>query len=128
MDVGDPTQQQTAGKSAERVAFNDDLFRKANERIREKAAALGVADRGLPFICECAEPSCTEVLLINTDAYREIRSHPRWFLNAPGHEVAAQGWAEVVERHDGYVVAEKIGRAGEVVEALDDPYASDEPA
>ena len=74
----------------------------------------------LPFICECAEGSCTEVLQIPREEYERGRSDSRFFLNAPGHQAAAGGWAEVVERHAGYVVVEKIGRAGEIVEMLDD--------
>jgi hypothetical protein len=52
--------------------------------------------------------------------YERIRADPRLFLKAPGHDVAAHGWATVVERHGGYVVAEKLGRAGDIVEMLHD--------
>ncbi len=51
--------------------------------------------------------------------YEAVRSDPRWFLNAPGHEVNAQGWAHVIEKHDRYFVVEKIVPAGETVEELD---------
>jgi hypothetical protein len=51
--------------------------------------------------------------------YAEIRSDPRCFLNAPGHEAAAQGWGQVIARHDNYVVVEKVGPAGEVAEQLE---------
>ena len=117
-----------AARSAERVAFNDDIFRKANERIMEGAERLieRAAEIGLemehepPFICECAEESCTTPIRVPPDEYALVRSDPRRFLNAPGHEVAAQGWVEVIERHTDYYVAEKIGRAGEIAEALDE--------
>jgi hypothetical protein len=33
--------------------------------------------------------------------YRAIREDPRTFLNVPGHEASAQGWAQVIESHDG---------------------------
>jgi hypothetical protein len=114
-------QQWAVRKSAERVAFNDDIFRKANEQIRERTEDFVAAEsfQRLPFICECAEESCTEVLQIAVDDYERVRSDPRLFINAPGHEAAAQGWGAVIERHDGYVVVEKLGRAGEIVEMLD---------
>jgi len=51
--------------------------------------------------------------------YREIREDPRLFWNVPGHEASAQGWAQVVERHDRYVVVLKVGPAGEVAEQLE---------
>jgi hypothetical protein len=114
-------QDLTAGRSAERVAFNDDIFRKANEKIRDRAERLGTDDfERLPIICECAEESCSEVLQVGAGEYERIRADPRLFFNAPGHDAAAQGWGEVVERHEGYVVFEKQGRAGEIAEMLDD--------
>jgi hypothetical protein len=105
-------------QTEERIARNDATFRDANEHVRAAASALGVDDDQLPFICECAEPSCTEVVLLAPESYARIRAHPRHFLNVPGHEVAAQGSVAVVETHAEYLVVEKIGHAGEVAEAL----------
>ena len=104
--------------TAERVARNDALFREANERIREKAEEYGV-DIPVPFICECADPACREVVRVELDGYREVRRNPRWFINVPGHEVAAGSAAEAVGDRDGYRIVQKVGRAGEIVEALD---------
>ena len=53
------------------------------------------------------------------DEYEHVRTNPRWFFNAPGHEASARGAAAVVERHDSYVIVEKLARAGEVAEELD---------
>jgi hypothetical protein len=114
-------EQQAVRRSGERVASNDDIFRKANEQIRKKAEEFATRQlQRLPFICECAEESCTEVLRISAEDYERVRSDPRLFINAPGHDAAAQGWAAVVEHHDGYVVVEKLGRAGEIAEMLDE--------
>jgi hypothetical protein len=107
-------------KSAERVAFNDNIFRRANEAIDQSAAEIGAEIDQPPFICECADESCTTVIRVPNDVYARVRADPRLFLNAPGHHVAAQGWGEVVERHAGYVIVEKIGRAGEIVEMLEE--------
>lgn len=103
----------------ERVALNDAAFRDANERI---GAAAGVYDvqTPIPFICECADPNCTEVVTLDLDQYEEIRADSRRFFNIPGHEAASQGAAVVVTERDGYVIVEKTGRAGDVAEALDD--------
>ena len=73
----------------------------------------------MPFICECAEPSCREVVRLTLAAYREVRGDPRHFVNVPGHQVAAGAAGRVVAQHDGYVVVEKIGYAGQVAEELD---------
>ncbi|MFL5602709.1 MAG: hypothetical protein ACJ77R_04745 [Gemmatimonadaceae bacterium] len=119
--MAEQQQELVSSRSGERVAFNDDIFRKANEAIRTRAERLAPEDfEQLPFICECAQETCTEVVQIPTEEYERIRSNPRLFFNAPGHDVAAHGWAAVIERHEGYVVVEKLGRAGEIVEMLDD--------
>jgi hypothetical protein len=107
-------------RSAERVAFNDNLFRRANDSIERSAAGIGAEIEHVPFICECAEESCTTVIRVPSDDYMRVRSDSRLFLNAPGHDEAAQGWAKVVERHADYVIVEKIGRAGEIAEMIDE--------
>jgi hypothetical protein len=104
--------------TAERIARNEAIFRDANEGVRRAAAEYGVETRHLPFICECADPRCTHVALLDIAEYERIRSNPRWFMNVPGHEVAAQGYAQVVEQYADYFIVEKIGAAGEIVEKL----------
>jgi len=113
------TDASTAGLSAERIARNDAIFRQANEAIRAAAEGGDFDAEPVPFICECADPACQEIIQLTLEQYAEIRSDPRLFLNVPGHQAAAQGWARVVETHDGYVVVEKIGPAGELSERLD---------
>jgi hypothetical protein len=105
-------------RTAERVARNDAAFREANEQISERAAAYGV-DGLLPFICECAEESCTEIVRLTAGEYERVRADGALFLNAHGHVAAAQQHARVVEEHERYVIVEKIGRAGEIVRELD---------
>jgi hypothetical protein len=102
----------------ERIARNEATFRQANERIAEAAEGLEVQSL-VPFICECANPACRELLSLSLDAYRAVREDPRRFLNAPGHHQAALGAAKVVERRDGYEVVEKVGHAGEVAEQIE---------
>ena len=102
----------------ERVARNDALFREANEGIQEAATKYEVLEQ-IPFICECADGNCRELLTLSIHEYEEIRRNPRHFLNAPGHVRAAQGAAEVVENRGGYTIVEKTGYAGELVEELD---------
>ena len=112
---------QVPQRSAERVAFNDDIFRKANEKTHGHAEAV-LEDGADPFpvICECAEETCTEVLRVPQREYERARSNPLLFFNAAGHDAAGGRWVEVVERHEGYVVVEKQGRAAEIVEMLDE--------
>ena len=112
------TDQSTAGFSAERIGRNDSIFRQANERINEVAEAQQV-DGPTPFICECADPGCQEIVFLTPGQYSEIRQEARLFLNVPGHEASSQGWAQVVGTHESYVVVKKIGPAGEVAEQLE---------
>jgi hypothetical protein len=106
-------------RSGERVAFNDNIFRRANEAIERSAGEIGAEVDRLPCICECAEESCTTVIRVPHADYARVRSNSRVFLNAPDHEIAAQGWAKVVERHADYLIVEKIGQAGEIAEMID---------
>lgn len=104
--------------NAVRVARNDSTFRAANERIEAAAEELEVDP--VPFICECAEESCTAVIQLSLREYEQIRSESTHFLNAPGHEAAAGPHGQVVAEREGYVVVEKIGLAGDIVTRLDD--------
>ena len=51
--------------------------------------------------------------------YQLIRSDPRLFINVPGHQASAQGWAEAIAGRDGHVVVEKVGPAGDLAEELE---------
>ena len=112
--------------SAERVAVNDATFRNANESIAELAVSLELDDR-IPFLCECADRSCTALVRLTLEEYERLRSNPVHFLNVPGHEASADGWARVVEEHEGWATVEKVGAAAEIVEELD-PRAMPESA
>jgi hypothetical protein len=103
---------------AERVARNDATFRAANERIDATADQLGV--ESAPFICECADTSCTTVLRIALAEYEAIRADPTHFLNAPGHDAAGGPYAQVIEDRGSYVVVAKVGKAAEIVADLDE--------
>ena len=101
----------------QRIAENNARFRDANERIREVAEEHRVA-MPIPFICECPESTCVEIVRVELGHYRSFRAHPRRFVNAPGHNRAAGSAVRVVSEHDGYVVVEKVGLAGEIAESL----------
>lgn len=104
--------------TAERIAENDSTFRDANERISEHADEYGLTER-VPFICECAETTCRDIVRITLAEYEEVRSHPTRFLTAPGHEGAELEAGRVVAVREDYVVVEKLGAAGEVARELD---------
>ena len=99
--------------SEERAARNEAAFREANEGIAQ--AADGMAELPVvPFICECDDPRCTEIIKLSLEDYRSVRSHPRHFVVNPGHEPDS----EIVGTIGSFAVVEKRGRAGEVAEEL----------
>jgi hypothetical protein len=106
--------------TAERVARNDARFRQSNEELTGVADALGLDDRGLrPFLCECADMSCTQVVQLTAAEYEAVRRSPIQFINARGHERNGLGWARVVDEFDRYTIVEKIGVAAEIAAELD---------
>jgi hypothetical protein len=104
--------------TAERVAKNQATFREANERIEQASREYDVEGR-LPFICECSDPDCVEILRLKLAEYETVRARPTHFITARGHHRAEGSWGNVVERRDGYEIVKKVGDAAAVVEALD---------
>lgn len=101
------------------MARNDAVFRDANESIRASADEFRVEGL-LPFLCECADPGCTEIVRMNRAEYEGVRSRSNRFATALGHEGQASPGCAVVERTERFVVVEKVGRAAEVAIELDD--------
>ena len=105
--------------TAERIARNDSAFRNANEKIGLKAREYDTAeDQPVPFLCECADSSCTAILPLTLAEYEDVRADSRQFLNAVGHE-RFEGLIDVVLENHNHLVVRKAGRAGEVAEELD---------
>ena len=98
----------------ERKALNEATFRRANEQLEERAAAL-LGDDGsaaVPFLCECPRQDCTQVLLATFPEYERVRADARWTLTIPGHEDLEI--ERIVERTTRFVITEKLGRAADV--------------
>ncbi len=100
-----------------RMGQNQVTFRKANERIEATADAMALVGQ-VPFICECSDSECTEIVRLDLPQYEEVRQHPRRFFVAPGHQHAAveAGAAVVVAERPELVVVDKVGIAGEIAE------------
>jgi hypothetical protein len=100
--------------SAERIAANEATFRDANERIRERADELEFADP-VPFLCECGEAGCRDILRLSLPEYESVRRAGRThFFVLPGHEEIPGENGRVHERNDRFVVIEKTGDAAGV--------------
>jgi hypothetical protein len=105
--------------AAEKIARNNAAFREANEDIDAAAAGYGFGDgASIPFICECSDERCMQIIRLGAEEYRRVRSNERWFVHAPGHEEDIPGAVRLLEQTDRFSLVEKIGRAGEVAGAL----------
>ena len=100
----------------ERIARNEAAYRDVNEAIRA-GRAEDKADARRPFVCECGQLGCNQLVELTLAEYEAVRARPRHFLMLAGHEIP--GVEVVVERHDGYIVAEKIAEPAEVAEETD---------
>ena len=90
-------------------------FRNANERIQ--ASADGFAIHGsIPFICECPDRDCMDLVRLTFDQYDAIRQYPTRFFNVTGHEHSSvdAGAERIVAVAGELTVVEKVGVAGEV--------------
>jgi hypothetical protein len=104
-------------RSAAQAAENEDTFRNVNERLEEKADELGIGTERTPFLCECEDEGCTNVLLLRREDYEGVRAHPARFVVAPGHQEEDD---ELIREEAGFSVIEKHGEEGELV-ARQDP-------
>jgi hypothetical protein len=60
--------------------------RRANDRIADKAEQLRFVSR-VPMLCECSEPACRAIVMIDLGDYHAIRRAEDAVLTAPGHQV-----------------------------------------
>jgi hypothetical protein len=100
------------GASEEHLAFNEATFGKLNEGSKRGADA-----HRLPFACECARLGCNQLIELSREEYEAVRPHPRRFFLLATHELLEV--ERVVERHDDYLVVEKVGEGGDIAERTD---------
>lgn len=82
------------------------LFREVNERIEHLSDGWEIFDGTISVLCECGRPGCNEPIDVAKVVYDDIRTTPHRFLLKGGHEI--DGIDDVVVRHDGYVIAERL--------------------
>ena len=97
----------------ERLARNETLFRSVNENIEEAAQSSQLDEHVFEFFCECSNIDCTLLLPLTLSQYERVRTDPRQFVVAPGHELPEI--EIVVDRSSAYQVVVKEGEAAEFV-------------
>jgi hypothetical protein len=85
---------------AHQAATQADTYRQVNEGIHRASH-----ERVEPFLCECLQDGCSELVELGVKQYEAVRADPRRFFVRSGHEL--DGVDEVVERHEGYLVVER---------------------
>ena len=104
----------------ERQAANEAVYRETNERRAAVDRHAEWADSGelFEFVCECgAGGGCEGRIEMTLDEYDAVRQQDDRFTVVPGHE--SPEIEAVAERHERYVVVDKIPALEPLVE--DDP-------
>jgi len=102
----------------ERIARNEAAYRQVNEAIEAGRTAAAVQDdTPRPFACECGQLGCNQLVELTIVEYESVRAGPRRFLMVEGHQIPEV--ERVVERHERYVVAEKIESEGQIADETD---------
>ena len=103
-------------RSAVQRAKNESTFRRANEDLEQKAQAWSFGEQPIPYLCECEDLRCTDVVMLARSDYEAVRSDPRRFFIVPGHDAPED---RVVDEYDKFHVVEKTGEEGRLVEEQD---------
>lgn len=100
----------------EKIARTEALFREVNERIAESAERFEATET--TFVCECADPLCTERVETTLAQYEHVREDGDTFLLVPGHE-DERVEAVVKSSNDHAVVAKRHPHVRRLVLAAD---------
>jgi hypothetical protein len=92
--------------STERMTRNQEMFRHANERLRERVIGAGKTDhRHIPFFCECGDDNCSGRINATLDEFDDAHTASDLFFILPGHLRIAS--AESIEDNGRYEVVGK---------------------
>lgn len=86
----------------ERLTRNEHFFRAINARI---AATERTVRDHVPFVCECSDMDCAQVVYLTRTEYAKVRANARQMAIAPGHDHTEI--EDVVERFDRFWVVRK---------------------
>jgi hypothetical protein len=99
----------------EKRAENEATFREANEQIRNAQRELDPPLARVPYLCECDDVGCREVIPLTAPEYERVRADGATFVIA--HDHPSEG--DVLEEHESHLVVRKQNTGGEVARALD---------
>ena len=103
---------------ATRLAENEARFRAINDRVERDLERLQYSpDELLPFVCECAQRTCSATIELSRNEYERVRGESTLFAIAPGHEIT--DIEDVLERHERYFLIRKHPETWEIVKESD---------
>jgi hypothetical protein len=105
----------TAQTHQEEIGQAQVACRDENEAIQASADKLSLFGP-IPFVCECPDRDCAEIVRLTFDEYEAIRQFSRRFFNVSGHEASSvdAGAERILAVVGDLTVVEKIGVAGDV--------------
>jgi hypothetical protein len=90
-----------------RIATHVQLLRAMNERTRRTMLRFrGAAVESYVLMCECALPTCNEMVHVSATAYEHVRSDRSWYMVRPKH--IYPDLETVVERHDEHWIVQGV--------------------
>ena len=88
-----------------RFIENEEIFRGANERLRDRVEPVAAPRQPIPFICECMDETCMARVDLTLDDYERVRSVEEHFVIARGHP--RLDGERVVEENDHFQIVTK---------------------
>ncbi|HEX5468262.1 MAG TPA: hypothetical protein VFW80_04350 [Gaiellaceae bacterium] len=86
---------------------NQDVFRRANERLLDAVRGRVDGRRRIPFLCECLDPSCRSTVALTIDQFEALRDEVNRFAIVTGHPrvegehvITTHGDVTIVEKSD----------------------------
>ena len=64
---------------------NQDVFRRANERLLAAVRDVVDNERPIPFLCECFDPDCRSTVQLSIEQFRDVREVDNRYAIVTGH-------------------------------------------
>jgi hypothetical protein len=119
MSQSKKSNQRPLSQSAKRQIRNEQVFRRANEKVQrelkklEKMASSEGNDKIIPadkmvlqFYCECSDANCKERIAMTLSEYEKLHKDRSHFIVLPKHET--KSIEKIVSKNDDYNVVDKF--------------------
>jgi hypothetical protein len=100
-----------------KAAQNQSLFREINERIEPLNETFAYDGERCEWLCECADPTCTDKIELTIIEYETLRGGSNSFAVKATHVFADV--EDVIAVNDRYLVVAKVEAGAREADALD---------